>query len=452
MTKVWIVEDEEIKRVTLVSYLGQKGYDGEGFADAEEALNEMAQTTPQIIITDLRLPGMDGLELLRRVKEKRPFLPVIIMTAYGTVDTAVAAMKLGAYDYLVKPVELRNLLSVIRRLEQLQSFPTRPSPGQTPFPSLIGKSEAMQAVYDLIRKVAPTNSTVLIQGESGTGKEKAAEAIHSASARHNKRLVKVSCAILTDTLLESELFGHEQGAFTGAIKTKPGRFELADGGTIFLDDIDDVPLSTQVKLLRVLQEKQIERVGGIRTIEVDVRILAATKTDLLTRVKEGKFREDLYFRVNVLPITLPPLRERVEDIPLLVNHLLDKFCQRDNKPRPEILPEVMDSFLSYPWPGNVRELENALERMVALIGPDVPRNQLIPSKLTPDHWSVAFSFYERVKQGEASFQQVIEEIERDLISRSMKEAGGNKAKGARILKMKRSTLCDKLKKFHLEIA
>ena len=450
MTKVWVVEDEELKRATLVGFLTQRGYQAKGFTDAEGALAEIGREPPQIVITDLKLPGRNGLELISELKTRMPGLPVVMMTAYETVETAVEAMRLGAYDYLVKPVELKDILSVIQRIEQLeQSFNQKGTGEESGLKPLVGKSIAMQGVYDLVKRVAPTSATVLIQGESGTGKELLAEALHSLSHRRDRPLIKVSCSILTETLLESELFGHEKGAFTGAIRTKPGRFELAEGGTIFLDDVDDIPMTIQVKLLRVLQEKKFERVGGTETITVDVRVIAATKSDLMIRVKQGTFREDLYFRINVVLIQVPPLRDRIEDIPLLVDHFLDKFCCREGKPRPNISREILDSFLSYPWPGNVRELENAVERMVALITPGTEGDFSFSGPGVSSGWTPSFSLYERVKKDKLSFDQAVEEVEQELICLSLKEAKGNKARAARILKMKRSTYCDKVRKYRL---
>lgn len=451
MTSLWVVEDEETKRAALVGFLNNRGYQTDGFANAEEALAEMDRDPPGLIITDLKLPGKDGLELLKEVKGRYPALPVVLLTGHGTVETAVQAMRLGAYDYLVKPIELKEVLSLVRRIEQLEpGLDQDENNVEGNIPQLVGKSEAMQQVYDLIKRVAPTNATVLIQGESGTGKEVLTETLHYWSHRRHRPLVKVSCSLLTETLLESELFGHEKGAFTGAIRTKMSRFELADGGTIFLDDVDDIPLLTQVKLLRILQEREFERVGGTETIKVDVRVIAATKTDLMEKVREGTFREDLYFRINVVPIPVPPLRDRVEDIPLLVDHFLDKFCLREGKPRPNLSKEIMNSFLSYPWPGNVRELENVVERMVALIKPGGSPDFPFPTPAAPSSWTPSFSFYEKIKTSDLSFEQVVDEMERELVLLSLKEARGNKARAARLLKMRRSTYCDKLRKHHLD--
>ncbi|MBI5286881.1 MAG: sigma-54-dependent Fis family transcriptional regulator, partial [Deltaproteobacteria bacterium] len=355
--KVLIVEDEKIKRITLTDALLKAGYEVESFHDPVEALKVFKEDEFDVVVTDLRLPRMEGVDLLREIKSIRPSTHVIIMTAYGTVESAIKAMKLGAYDYITKPFSSEELILNLERLKEFKEVVEeniklkKEITSRYSFDNLVGKSGGMQRIYNLIETVAPRGTTVLIVGESGTGKELIAHAIHYNSPRRDKPLVKFSCAALTESLLESELFGHEKGAFTGAFKEKKGRFELANGGSIFLDDVDDIPLSMQPKLLRVLQEREFERVGGVRTVKVDVRFICATKVGLDVKVKDGRFREDLFYRLNVVSIKLPPLRERREDIPLLVEHFLNKYCNPGEKKT--FTQEAIKAFMDYDWPGNV---------------------------------------------------------------------------------------------------
>ncbi|HDI00705.1 MAG TPA: sigma-54-dependent Fis family transcriptional regulator, partial [Firmicutes bacterium] len=359
--RVLLVEDDRVARVPLRDDIAEAGYDVDEAGSAEEALELLGKKGYDVVVTDLRMPGMDGIELLERIKAESPDTEVIVITAYGTVRTAVRAMKLGAYEYLTKPFDNEELLLLLERIRRMREVMEenvrlrRRLEERYRLEDMVGKGHKMQEVFRLIRTVASSDSTVLLQGETGTGKELAAHAIHELSPRRDGPFVKVSCAALSRELLESELFGHVKGAFTSAVKDKPGKFELADGGTIFLDEVDDIPLELQVKLLRVLQEREFERVGGTRTIRVDVRVIAATKVDLLERVRRGLFREDLYYRLNVVPIRLPPLRERKEDVPLLMEHFLRKLGAEG---RIEMTPEAMKLLMDYDWPGNVRELEN----------------------------------------------------------------------------------------------
>src|SRR6476660_8469881 len=370
--RILIVDDELVVRDSLGKWFTSEGYTARPVGGAREALEIIQQAQFDIALIDIKMPGMDGMELQARLKEADPELTVIIMTGYASVDTAVQALKLGAYDYITKPVdpdELSHLVAnalehkrarreVVRLREDLQEI----------FPSmeLIGKSPAMKKVTELIEMVAPTEATVLITGESGTGKEVVARAIHSAGPRRYMPMVTIHCGALTETLLESELFGHERGAFTGAQYRKKGKFEVADGGTVFLDEIADISLKTQTDLLRVLQEKEIVRVGGTQPIKVDFRCIAATNKNLEALVKAGTFRPDLYYRLHVFCIDLPPLRERKDDIPLLVQHFLNKFCMVTNRPAPQVSAEAMDLLVKQDWPGNVRELENAVERALVV--------------------------------------------------------------------------------------
>lgn len=451
--KILVVEDEKIKRITLTDALLKEGYDVLAIDNPVEALNIFKEREFDVVITDIRLPHMDGLAFLKEIKALKPDTTAIVMTAYATVDTAIKAMKLGAYDYITKPFSSEELLLILERLKDFrrlveeniklkQEITERYS-----FGNIVGKSKKMKGVYELIETVAPRDATVLIIGESGTGKELIANAIHYNSPRKDKPFVKFSCAALAESLLESELFGHEKGAFTGAIKERRGRFELANNGSIFLDDIDDIPLSMQTKLLRVLQEKEIEKVGGTKTIKVDIRIVCATKVDLLKLAKQGKFREDLYYRLNIVPINLPPLRERKEDIPLIVDHLLNKYCSKQDKKT--FSPEAMKLLMDYNWPGNVRELENVIERTVTLI-----RNQEITAQDMPDFLisspeKLCDQHLIDIMAEAVSFEEAIKDMEKRLLILALEKAGGNKSEAARILKMKRETLRDKVEKHHL---
>jgi DNA-binding NtrC family response regulator len=393
-----------------------------------------------IALLDIKMPGMDGMELQARLKDADPDLTVIIMTGYGSVETAVQALKRGAYDYITKPVdpdEMSHLVSnalehkrARREVARLRENLQETAPGL----EMIGKSAAMKKVAELIEMVASTDATVLISGESGTGKEVVARAIHAAGSRRYMPMVTIHCGALTETLLESELFGHEKGAFTGAQYRKKGKFEVADGGSVFLDEISDISLKTQTDLLRVLQEKEIVRVGGNQQIKVDFRCIAASNKNLEALVKAGTFRPDLYYRLHVFCIDLPPLRDRREDVPLLVNHFLNKFCMATSRPVPQLSAEAMDLLLRHDWPGNVRELENAVER--ALV---VGRG----SEIKPTDFS--FQFHpEEVKGG-----RTLEDVERAHIERVLRETDHNLSRAARILDIDRTTLYNKLRRYGL---
>src|SRR5512135_669618 len=370
--KILIVDDETVVRDSLGKWFSSEGYMANPVASARDALEAIQATEYDVALIDIKMPGMDGMELQSRLREADPELTVIIMTGYASVETAVQALKRGAYDYITKPVdpdELSHLVSNALEHKRARREVTRLRENlQEVFPSteLIGKSPAMKKVTELIEMVAPTEATVLITGESGTGKEVVARAIHAAGPRRYMPMGTIHCGALTETLLESELFGHEKGAFTGAQYRKKGKFEVADGGTVFLDEISDISLKTQTDLLRVLQEKEIVRVGGNQQIKVDFRAIAATNKNLEALVKAGNFRPDLYYRLHVFCIDLPPLRERREDIPLLVNHFLNKFCLATSRPVPQLSAEAMDLLLRHDWPGNVRELENAVERALVV--------------------------------------------------------------------------------------
>ena len=368
---VLIVDDDRNTREGLQRAL-QRRYVVRLAEDAARALALLADNDVDVLLSDLRMPGLDGLGLLRRVQAQHPSSISILLTAYGSVETAVEAMKQGAYDFLTKPVNLDHLEMLIERALHSRDMESRNRDLQAQLDrkygmeSLVGDSQPMQRVIDIVRQAAPSSATVLIQGPSGTGKELVAHAIHRLSSRAKAPFIAVHCAALSPTLLESELFGHEKGAFTGAVARRKGRFELADGGTLFLDEISEIDLATQVKLLRVLEERRFERVGGVEPVEVDIRLIAATNRDLRQFVVQGKFREDLFFRLNVVDIFLPPLSERSGDIPLLCDHFLRECAQRNNRPVPGITPDALNLLTAYPWPGNVRELRNTIEKMVVL--------------------------------------------------------------------------------------
>ncbi len=370
--RLLVVDDEATARRALATLLTDDGYAVETAASGEEALEKLAASPPDLMLTDVRMPGIDGVELLTRAKASDPSLSVIVMTAFGNVRDAVNAMKVGAEHYITKPVDLDELSLVIERV--LSQKALRREAGllrervrnENRFENLLGVSAPMESLFKTITQVAPSRATVLLTGESGTGKERVAQAIHESSNRREGPFVKLHCAALAETLLESELFGHEKGAFTGANVRREGRFKLAHGGTLFLDEISEISPAIQVKLLRVLQEREFERVGGNETLKVDVRIIAATNRDLAQMVRDGRFREDLYYRLNVVSLRLPPLRERREDIPLLAEFFLRRFAREAGKNLSGYTPEALQTLVTYPWPGNVRELENAVERAVVL--------------------------------------------------------------------------------------
>ena len=367
MAHVLIVDDETNIRRVLAAMLKRDGYDVTAAEDGEQALAAMGRVPVDVVVTDLVMPRMGGLDLLRHVASAHPDVPVIMITAHGTVDTAVEAMKAGAFDYITKPFDqedLRKVIAKAARARVLEGQHVHPPTADGERPPLVGQSPSMRAVYDVIARVADSPSTVLITGESGTGKELVAQALHRGSSRRTQPLIKVNCAAIPKDLVESELFGYEKGAFTGAVGSKPGRFELADGGTLFLDEIGEIPVEMQVKLLRAIQESEFERVGGLKTIKVDVRLITATNRDLEQEIARGNFRDDLYYRLNVVPLQVPPLRKRTGDIPLLVTHIIKKFNERLKKNISGIADDALAALEAHSWPGNIRELENVLERTI----------------------------------------------------------------------------------------
>jgi len=440
--RILIVDDELIVREALCNYLKEDGYGAVAVEGGEEALRKVEGEDWNILFVDLKMPGMDGLEVLSRVKEIKPDLPVIIITAYATIDSAVQAMKNGAYDYIVKPFDPEAIALVVEKVVEHQNLVRENIllrerlEEEYKFEEIIGKSRPMQEVFELVKNVAESDASVLITGESGTGKELIARAIHANSSRRYNPFITASCGAMPEGLLESELFGHERGAFTGALYTKKGRFELADGGTLFLDEIGEISPKTQVDLLRVLDEKSFRRVGGIEQITVDVRIVSATNKDLRKAIQRGIFREDLFYRLNVVSIHLPPLRERREDIPLLTDHFLNKFRAETNKMIERISPKALELIMEYDWPGNVRELENAVERAV-VVG---KKKEIIPEDLP---------FF---KQGvpERTESKSLREREKHHIFQVLEENGWNISKTAEDLEIDRVTLYNKIKKYNLE--
>jgi DNA-binding NtrC family response regulator len=451
---ILIVEDEDSTRDTMIDLLSEVGYEVLGAQDGVEAMEMVVEHSFNLVITDLKMPKGDGLQVLEEVKKVNPQIMVIICTGYGTVDTAVKAMRLGAYDYITKPIKTEEMKLVVQRAMDYQRLQAenvllqKQLKTKYRFKNLIGDSDLMQQVFQFIEKIAATSSTVLICGESGTGKELVAKAIHYNSDRKDEPMIPVNCGAIPEDLLESELFGYEKGAFTGAIKTRIGRFELADRGTIFLDEIGDMSPGLQVKILRVLQEHEFERVGGVKSIKVDIRIVAATHRDLEKAVKQGVFREDLYYRLNVIPITIPPLRERTSDIPLLTHHFMKKFNRGKKQNIKGVSQESMNTLLRYHWPGNVRELENIIERMVILKGEGIIEKEDLPEKLLGAEWSDGIPSLEIPESG-ISFNTAVSEFEKELMLRALNKTNWIKNRAAKLLQLKRTTLIEKMKKIQL---
>ena len=440
--RILVVDDEAAMRESLNDWLLEDGYEVGLAAGGEEALIMASENSWEVILLDLKMPGMDGIETLKRLKEISPEAEILMMTAYATVDTAVQAMKEGAYDYLVKPfdpdeIEIQIKKIVAHRELVLENILLRKKLEEKyDYDEIIGKSAAMQEIFDLITRVAPTDSTVLINGESGTGKELIAQAIHANSPRSYMPFIAVSCGALPDTLLESELFGYEKGAFTGAGHTKKGRFEMAHKGTLFLDEIGEISLKTQVDLLRVLQQREFTRLGGEDVIKVDVRILAATNRDLKQSIRENRFREDLYYRLNVISIHVPPLRERKDDIPLLTGAFIRKFCIEMNKETAKISPSAMRLLMSYDWPGNVRELENVIERSLV-----IGKGNKIVSEDLP---------FSRKELGPETFPRSLKLMEKLHIERILVDNEWNISQASRDLDIDRQTLYNKIEKYKIK--
>jgi len=450
MTKqptILIVDDERNTREGLQRAL-QDRYNVLLAEDSQKAVQTLESTSVDVMLTDLRMPGVDGMGLLRRAMSLTNPPVCIMMTAYGSIENAVQAMQAGAYHYVTKPVNLDELELVIqralnsRRIEVENVNLHEQIDRRYGLENIIGESPAMRQLFETVQQVAPSRATVLITGETGTGKELIAKAIHNLSPRKNGAFIPVHAAALPSTLLESELFGHEKGAFTGAVERRIGRFELADGGTLFLDEVSELEPSIQVKLLRVLEERAFERVGGAKTLQVDVRLVAATNKDLKKLVSEGKFRDDLFYRLSVVTIDLPPLRERRDDIPLLVKAFLDEFGRENSKQVRELTPEALNVLLAYDWPGNVRELRNAIEQMVVLARAERLTVRDMPAAI---RGSADLTKINVVRAG-----MTVEEAERQLIVQALKETNGNRTKAAQKIGISRRTLHRKLKEFGLE--
>src|SRR3990167_4546962 len=453
--KVLIVDDEKLMRISLESQLKKEGYDVKSMDNAIDGLKIIKSEEFDVVLTDLRLSGMSGIDFLKEIKKYNQEIIVVIMTAYGTLESAVSAIKEGAYDYIAKPFSTDELIIKFQRALHHKNTAAEVNrlrkevQAEFEFWNIIGKSEGIGKVLETVKSVSDRDTTVLIRGESGTGKEKIAGAIHYHSSRKNGPFIRVNCAALNREILESELFGHEKGAFTGAVKTRRGRFELADGGSIFLDDVDDIPLDMQVKLLRVLQERNFERVGGEETLSIDVRIICATKKDLLQLAKKGEFREDLFYRLNVVPITIPPLRERKDDIPRLINYFLKKFVSRHEDALPDVSQEVIDVLLAYNWPGNVRELENVIEHSVAFSKSKGISIETLPEYLRRVDIRTDLLSMDLSNKQEINLQDALTEVEKKLIQWAHQKTNGNQVKMAEILGIPRTTLRNRLIKLQL---
>jgi DNA-binding NtrC family response regulator len=443
---ILVVDDEKNIREGLGKVLELDGYAVLLAAGGTQALDILSRGEVDLVITDLKMPGLSGEEVLRRAAELAPSIPVIILTGYGTIENAVQAMKDGAYDYLTKPVNMDRLSLLVQRALSTRELMLQHRAMQEElqkrgqFSNIIGKSEAMSKIFEVVQQVAPSRASVLITGESGVGKEMIADALHYNSPRKDKALIKVHCAALTETLLESELFGHERGAFTGAVARKRGRFELAHLGTIFLDEIGEISQNVQIKLLRVLQDKTFERVGGEETVEVDTRVIAATNRDLKAAIQQGEFREDLYYRLNVVNIHIPPLRERKEDIPLLIAAFVKEFAGENGKSIEAVEPKARMILYGYPWPGNVRELRNCLESAVVMC----KSNIITVDDLPPHIHTEAREDYLRVAAG-----ATLAEIEKEAIRATLALQNGNKTRAAEVLGIGRKTLHRKLQEYGL---
>jgi len=453
---ILVIDDEEVMRDVLAALLGPAGYQVTVAQEGEEGLALVRKQSFDAAIVDVMLPGLGGLEVLEELKRTDPELVVLMITAFASVETAILAMKKGAFDYVTKPFKHEEVLHILRnglnqrRLQDENRQLRTALRDQSRFTEIVGKSPRMLQVFNLISQAAPSRSTILVVGESGTGKELVAKAIHANSPRAEKSFIVVNSGSLPHDLLESNLFGHVKGAFTGAVYSKKGLFELADKGTLFFDEIGNIPLETQAKLLRVMQEREFMRLGGVDTVKVDVRIVAATNIDLRRAVEEGRFREDLFYRLNVIAVQLPPLRQRKEDVPALVNHFIDKYARENEKPVAGISPEALQALMDYDWPGNVRELENVIERGVVLT-----TASRIGRDLIPDHVRTAPAFqvpHMTVPPEGISLRDVIANLERRLIESTLESTGGVQKEAARLLGLKPTTLNEMIKRHNIALS
>jgi two-component system NtrC family response regulator len=455
MDTILVVDDESNYLTVMETLLGDAGYEVLTAPSGLEALKIAGASDLDLVLTDMKMPKMTGIELLDQLRRLYPELPVIIMTAYGTVEKAVTAMKKGAFDYILKPFKNEEILVTTakaldyRHLILKNRLLSQELEKKYGFPDIVGESRVMQEILALVKRVAGSRATVLVTGESGTGKELIARAIHQCSNRAQKPFISVNCAALTETLLESELFGHERGAFTHAVAMRKGRFELADGGTLFLDEVAEMSQALQVKLLRVLQEMEFERVGGNRTIKVDVRVVAASNRDLKEEVETGRFREDLYYRLNVVHLHVPPLRQRQEDTPLLATHFIKKYATENIRGKIRVTPEAFKVLVQYPWPGNVRELENVMERAVILCHDSLITPQDLPGELAPAAASEAKLDIDRFIPLHLALPDALEHIEEQMIRRALEKSGQVQVRAAEMLGITKSLLQYKLKKYHL---
>jgi two-component system NtrC family response regulator len=459
MYSILIVDDEPNYLVVLSELLRDEGYEVFTAANGREGLQVVRNADLDLVITDMQMPEMDGMQLLTSVKEINRELPVLMITAYAQVEKAVAAMQAGAFSYLAKPFSNDELIVTIQKATQHYSLVRENTRlrseirGRSGFSGMVGKNPRMLQVYELIEKVAPTPASVLISGESGTGKELVAKAIHMNSPREAQAFITVNCAALAETLLESELFGHEKGAFTGAVAMRKGRFELADGGTIFLDEVGEIPLALQAKLLRVLQERSFERVGGTKTLTVDVRIISASNRDLKEEVMQGRFREDLYYRLNVIHVTLPALRERMDDMPLLVDFFIDRFARKLQRPGLSITREALRLLMTLPWEGNVRELENTIERAAILCDNNcIDAGDVQPESVNMEShtaWSQGLDLHQIIPES-ASLNDVLYAVEERMLVEALEETGFVQARAADRLGITKSLLQYKMKKYGIK--
>ncbi len=452
MPNILVVDDKDSMRDMLTQTLTEEGYRVDSAANGKTALELVQHKSYDLVLTDMKMPDVDGLEVLTGVKKNDEDTSVIVMTAYGTVETAVSAMKKGAFDFITKPFDTEHLCVLVnralenRRMQAENVLLRQELMEVSGFTEIIGKSEKMREICELVKKVSGSDASVLLQGESGTGKELFARAIHSLSLRKDKPFIAINCAAIPHELLENELFGSEKGAFTGAHARKMGKFEIAHTGTIFLDEIGDMDIQLQAKLLRVLQQKNFERLGGTRTVDVDVRVIAATNMDLSQQIAGKKFREDLYYRLSVFPVTIPPLRDRFQDVPELADYFVEKYCREMRKPRKSLSREAVKLLEKYHWPGNVRELENTVERAVILAE---------GKKITPDHLAIRIRRTDEIRLRDGSGLKEIGahaqmQAERGTIIRVLRETRGNKRKTAKILQIDYTTLFDKIKKYKID--
>lgn len=453
--RILVVDDEQAIRMALVKFLNLQGYEAEGAGDGTEAIEMSKSKTYDLVITDLKMPSLSGIELIQELKKLNPEISSIVMTAFGTIESAVEAIKSGAFHYVTKPFELDDVALLVEKALQFKALKEenvqlkQQVVEKYGLDNIIGCSEKLKTVFKTVNQVCQTDTNVLILGESGTGKELFAKAIHYKSKRATKPLITVNCGAIPENLLESELFGYMKGAFTGAVSNKIGKFQAADGGTIFLDEIGDMSLNLQVKLLRMLQEKCFEPVGSTQTVNVDVRVIAATHQDLEKMVQEGKFRQDLFYRLNVIPLQIPPLRDRLDDMPLLIDYFAKKSCRENNVSSPLFDADTIKILSSYKWPGNVRELQNTIERLVVLKPGQKVTVTDLPQKFTSADQTQFFKPTFAIPDTGISLKNVVEEFENTLICKALDKTGWNKNQAASLLKLNRTTLVEKIKKKNL---